>query len=122
MKQKPDETIRAGSYCRVKDESSCLLLFTWAALQCVHIHVWIELSGSQRLTARHVASDPFRRGAIGAHRSARRQAVLCLWLLLLQHLPAVLFLALGSSDVVDSKQEAVVHDLQLHQELRERLG
>ncbi|TNN73338.1 hypothetical protein EYF80_016501 [Liparis tanakae] len=92
-------------------------VFTWTAPEGVHIHIGVELPGPQRFAAGHVTSDSLRRGPVRAHRGARSQAVLRLWLFLVKNLLALLFVPLGSTHVVDTEQHAVVHDLQPHQEL-----
>ncbi|KAF3860840.1 hypothetical protein F7725_001095 [Dissostichus mawsoni] len=92
-------------------------LFTWAVPDGVHVHVGVELPGPQRFAAGHVPSDALWRGAIGPHRGPR-QAVLCVWIFLVGHLLALLFITFSSTHIVDPEQQAVVHDLQPHQELK----
>lgn len=85
----------------------------------VDVHVGVKLPGTQGLAGGHVARDALRRGAVGAHGRAQGSAVLRLRVFIVGGLLALLLVALSPADVVDAEQEAVVHDLQLHQELDE---
>lgn len=84
----------------------------------VHVHVGVKLPGAQGLAGGHVSSDPLWGGAIGAHGGARGQAVLRFLFFLIGRLLRVVF-SFRAADVMDTEQEAVVHDLQLDQKLED---
>ena len=90
---------------------------TWDTRDSVDVYVGVELPRPQGFTGRHVSRYAFRRGAVGAHGRAQGHAVLRLQVLIVGRFLTLFLVALSPAHVVDAQEKAVVHDLQLHEEL-----
>lgn len=88
-------------------------------LEGIDVDVGIKLSWTEGLTGIQVTGDALGGRAVRACRGGSRQPILRLRLLLYARLLQLLLLPLCPPHVVDAQQQAVVHDLQLNQELQE---
>lgn len=90
---------------------------THSTLNSIHIHIRVKLSRPHGFVGVHVATNAFRRaGAQG-----RGQAVVSLLFIVTGGIRVFhLFLSLGPLHVMDTEQQAVVHNPHLHKELHKR--